>query len=80
MSKKCDCKCTDESCKGKKCFLWIVPVVLLVITGFGLFGPKKIRKSGFGRVLKIVLAFLWGAVMIFSVFKVKKALKDFANG
>ena len=58
MSKKCKCNCVDECCEGKKNFFWLIPVVLLVVTGFGLFGPKKIRKSGFGRVLKIILAFL----------------------
>lgn len=79
MSRKCDCKCTDECCSEKKGFFWLIPIVLLVITGFGLFGPKKIRESGFGKVLKIILAFLWGAVMIFSVFIVKKALKNYAE-
>lgn len=79
MSKKCKCNCVDECCEGKKNFFWLIPVVLLAVTGFGLFGPKKIRKSGFGRVLKIILAFLWGGVMIFSVFSVKKALKEYAE-
>lgn len=73
------CKCEKCDCGKKKCFFWLIPVVLLIATAFGLFGPKKIRKSGFGKIFKIVLAFLWGGVMIFSVFSVKKALKEFAE-
>lgn len=84
MSKKNCCK--DEVCEcgcekgGKKSFKWllIIPAVLLIGgTVFGQAGPKKVRKSTFGKNMNYAVAFFWGVVAIVAVALGKKAIKNF---
>ena len=84
MSKKNCCKdegcCCDCGGECKKSFKWllIIPAVLLIGgTIFGQAGPKKVRKSTFGKKFNFAIAFVWGIVAIVAVALGKKMIKSF---